>query len=311
MPFFEPIAEFGPPPMPGVWVPAGPWPVGSPDSQGMDAVKLSLVDGIDHGVVIRRGVEVWSYGDAERTLDWASCNRPWLNVLWGKFCYMNGEHWNNTPARDLPCDCASEMPGDVLLKQIRSYTSQPPVGQVWRYSCGWHWPWQSKALGQMVGTDVAACWNSWVKPFIGGTTFQAGQADDGTLRVKASCRDNARLMGLYLSGGLGFNEQRIMESSDVAVSMAGGVDGTGYPFYVEGWQTHLIRGQQCNAGSSQNSPQWIPLHGVPDGCLALDGNDDQDHGWGAIVALPSLELVVAARGSTPAWWLPDIVGACR
>lgn len=309
---FEPLGELftpGPPPYPGL--PDGPWPQDSPESQGMSSSLLASVNGIQHGVVIRHGVEVWSYGNASAVLDWASCNRTWVNLLWGGLIRTSGWPWLDKDASELPCDAADATPNVAPLKTVLSYTSLPPVGEVWRYSSGDWWPWQSQALAELHDCpDVGLAWALELEPWLGGATFQPGVAADGTLRVKGSCRDHARLAGLMLNGGVGTDGVRLVDAVYLARSLAGGPDGTGSPFAYEGYQTHLIRDQRCNAGSSQHSPQWVDLPGVPDGCLALDGGEDLDHGWGAIVIIPSLDLLVAARGSTPAWWLPTVVAAC-
>ncbi len=312
--FWEPLGPLvGPLPPPPGGLPDGPWPQDSPESQGVSSSALARVRGIQHGVCLRHGVEIYTWGDPGRTLDWASCNRTWLNVLWGQWVTVNGWGWLDRPVRELPCAVSNDLPNPgAALKNVLSYTSLPPVGQVWRYSSGEWWPWQSEALAQLYEVaEVGEAWALHVQPYLGGSTFRAGMASDGTLRVKASCRDNARLAGLLLNGGIGIHGQPLISAQYVARSMAGGPDGDGYPFPWEGLQTHLIRDFRCNAGSSQNSPQWVALPDVPEGCLALDGGEDPDHGWGAIVAIPSLSLIVAARGATPAWWLPQISSACR
>lgn len=277
----------------------------------MRSSVLATIHGMQHGVVLRHGVEVFTRGDAGGRLDWASCNRTHVNTLWGRWVSQHGWDWLDRPVRELPCAAAQSAPNDASLKTVLSYTSLAPVGQLWRYSAGAWWPWQAQALAQLYAcATVAGAWAIQLQPYLGGSTFQAGTADDGTLRVKASCRDNARLGALLLNGGVGVHDQRLVAADYIARSIAGGPDGTGDPFAYEGYQTHLIRDQRCNAGSSQHSPQWVDLPGVPDGCLALDGGEALDHGWGAIVVIPSLDLLVAARGSTPAWWLPTVVAAC-
>lgn len=311
MTFWSPLGPLDGPDPPVGGLPDGPWPLGSPESQGMDGGILRTVRGIQHGVVIRHGIDVFTWGDPDRVLDWASCNRTDQDKLWGKWVTQHGLDWLDRDVSDLPCAAAHHAPNPAPLKTVCSYTSLPWVGNIWRYSCGPWWPWQASASSDLFGClDVAQAWAMQIQPWMGGSTFRPGVADDGTLRIKASVRDKARTMGLVRTGGVGTHGVRLISADYIARGIAGGPDGNGYPFAWEAYQTHLCRQGRANAGSSQNSPQWIDLPGVPDGCLALDGGEDLDHGWGAVVWIPSLDLIVSARGATPAWWLPTIVAAC-
>lgn len=287
------------PPEPSAWLPAGPYPRADANSLGIDPTRLSTARGIQHGIVFRHGFEGYTWGDPDVPLDWASCNRTWMNLIWGTMGLDDGLR-----VVDLSSAVARTFPPDVLLADLRSYTSQPPAGHVWRYSCGDHWPKQPLIIQDLTGLAIPDVFRQRLQPALQHGTFAPGVADDGTLRVKASVRDTARMIALHFARGAG-----AIPAEDIEWSISGGPGGDGYPFKWEGYQTHLIRDGRANAGSSQNSPQWITLPGVPDGFMALDGNDSPSSGWGAVVGLPSLDLIVCARGATPAWWLPTIVSA--
>ncbi len=314
MTFWEPLGPLGggPTPPPG-GLPDGPWPLDSPESQNVSQPILATVRGIQHGVVIRNGVEIYTWGDPERVLDWASCNRTWQDKQWGKWVLQNGMFWLDRLVDGLPCDSARHLPNpDAYLKNVCSYTSLPPVGQVWNYSSGDWWPWQAQALAELNGcATVADAWALQIQPHLGGSTFRPGTADDGTLRVKASVRDNARLAMLVLNGGLGIHNTRLCDSAYINGGIAGGPNWDGYPFRNEGYQTHLVRDHRIWDDGSSNNPKYLNLPGVPDGgFMARDGSDDYDSGHGVICGIPSLNLIVCARGGSPDQYLGTICSAC-
>ncbi len=269
------------------------WPIGTPESQGMDSRKLNAINKGKMGdcVVIRNGVEVFSTGNVGGLItNWASCSRTWVAVLWGVWLRDNGFEWLERSVWDLPTAAAHEGP-DLKLKLLVSYTSQPPVGDSWHYSCGDHWPWQHRLLSGLFGMACDEAFRQHVRPFVGGTTLDARMQGDRTMRVVGSCRDQARLSYMFLNGGMG-----VLKSEFVARVVAGGHTGDGYPNPVEGYQTHLIR----------NGHAWeLNLPGVPDGFLARDGGGDpnkpNDGGGshGHIIGLPSRNLIVAGRSSYP------------
>lgn len=283
-------------------LPDGPWPLDSPESQGMSGAILRTVRGIQHGVVIRHGVDCFTWGDPDRTLDWASCNRTDQDKLWGKWVTQHGWEWLDRPVSDLPCAAAHFAPNPAPLKTVCSYTSLPPVGALWRYSCGPWWPWQASASSDLFGClDVAQAWAMQIQPWMGGSTFRPGVADDGTLRIKASVRDKARTMGLVRTGGVGTHGVRLISADYIARGIAGGPDGTGYPNPLEAFQTHL-----CINGKA-----WeMELPGITFAAMARDGSDTPDHGHGVVFWEPSKDLIVCARGADPSWYLPTISSAC-
>jgi len=259
------------------------------------------VPGIEHGICYRHGRELWTWGAPGLFLtSWASCSRTWKSLFWGVWLTQNGLDWLERPVRDLPAPSALTFAPDILLKHLCSYTSLlKPPGSRWTYSNGPHWPLQSKILGELYGTTVAKAFTAQVLATVGvGSTLRASMnTGDGTLRVFGSCRDQARLSLLMLT-----NDGSLVDPTYVSRMSAGGPNGDGRPYHLEGYQTHLIRNGKCHARPAMPT--------VPDGFMARDGSDDSvGHGHGAIVTIPSIGLSFAYRGASLEEVLPAVCEA--
>jgi len=257
------------------------------------------VPGIQHGIAYEHGRELWTWGSPGLYLStWASCSRTWVSVLWGTWLTQHGLEWLERSVCELPSTSAQTFAADIKLKHLCSYTSllRPP-GSKWTYSNGPHWPAQSRILGELYGTTVAKAFTAQVLSVVGvGTSLKATMdADDGTLRVFGSCRDEARLALLLLA-----NDGALLDPAYVTRMIAGGPDGDGEPYRIEGYQAHLIRAGKCH------DRPLMPT--VPDGFMARDGSkDSSSHGHGAIVGIPSLGLAFAYRGASIEKVLPAVV----
>lgn len=281
-------------------------PLFGPSEPPFDPVKLAAVRGIEHGILVAGAFE-FSWGDPDAFLHtWASCSRSWVNALWGVWYRQNGGMWwLDRPVRDIPCPSAALFDADVQCKHLNSYTSGPkPPGSAWLYSGGGdahgkHWPRQSAMLGELYGRPVDDACREQLLDVVGGA-LQATTADDGTLRVLGSCRGQVALARLLLNRGA-WNGQQLIDPDYADRSIAGGPDGTGVPFALEGYQTHLCKHEQAW--------EFSALPGVPDLFMARDGSEDDDHGHGIIAGVPSMDVIFVYRGATPGQVLPAVFGA--
>lgn len=282
-------------------------PLFGPTAPSFDPAKLAAVRGIEHGILIAGDFEfVW--GDADAFLHtWASCSRSWVNLLWGVWYRQNDGYarWLDEFCVNLPCFSADLFNDDVRCKHLNSYTSGAhPPGSAWMYSGGGdhegkHWPRQSQMLGELYDKPVDEACTEQLLATLGGA-LQATTADDGTLRVLGSCRGQVALARLILNRGA-WNGQQLIEPGYCDRSIAGGPDGNGRPFALEGYQTHLCRNEMAW--------EFNYLPGVPDLFMARDGNEADDHGHGIIAGVPSQDVIFVYRGATPGQVLPAVFGA--
>lgn len=286
--------SWGPPPVPVI---------------EFDPIKLALVRGVQHGILMVGDEVAFTWGSPDMFLtSWASCSRSWVNALWGVWVTrMGGMALLESLVMDLPCEDADLFDADVKFKHLLSYTSGAvPPGSKWQYSGGGdprgkHWPRQNAMLGQLFGRSVDEVCQDELLFKVGGA-LQARTVPDGTLRVYGTCRGQTALARLILNRGA-WNGERLIDPAYCDRSIAGGPDGDGRPFMFEGYQTHL-----CRNGQAWELPS---LPGVPDLFMARDGNADEDHGHGIIAGVPSMDVVFVYRGASPALVLPAVFGAVR
>ena len=292
--------------------PNGAWPTGAPENYGVNGARLSRVpvEIIRHSTIIRDGVEVFTTGEPDRRMGWASCARPFVTTA-----YLSAIQDGLIPRAFVDSPIAKVFPkspaaqlfaGDVHGCHLLSYTSGgTPSGSRWRYSGGAdsrgeegrtrkHWPRMHVLFREVVKLEVWDYLNRFVFPHIGGDLFADGQhtSDGTTCRVSGSPRDMARAGYLWLHRGR-WRDRQLLDADLMARATAGGPLGDGEPYKVEGWQFHLVRD-----GLAWESPRELKLPGVPDGTfMARDGGDNQGTSHGSIVVVPTLELVMVYRGS--------------
>lgn len=126
--------------------------------------------------------------------------------------------------------------------------------------------------------------------------------DDGTPRFSASSIAAAG-WGVFMLAALKGEDWRI-DAGLARLAISGGPLGDGKPFHLEGMGgIHLFRN-----GEGWDEPH-LRLPGVPDGFSARDGSEHADHGHGYIACFPQYDLVIAVRGATIEWSLPDLCEA--
>jgi hypothetical protein len=319
------IAKFIP--SQSVEFPDATWPTGTPEDYGVDGARLRAISPtvLRHSTIIRDGVEVFTTGEPDRRMGWASCARPFVTTA-----YLSAIHDGLIPRAFVDSPIAKVFPkspaaqlfaDDVHGCHLLSYTSGGrPAGSRWRYSGGAdtrgevgrtrkHWPRMHVLFRELVRFEVWDYLNRFVFPLIGGDVVADGQpTEDGTtLRVSGSPRDMARVAYLWLHGGR-WRDRQLLDAKLMARATAGGPLGDGEPYKVEGWQFHLVRD-----GVAWEAPRELKLAGVPDGTfMARDGGNPGGTAHGSIVVVPTLEVVMAYRGSRAVdAFLPRVCAAVR
>ena len=288
------------------------WPVGVPEDYGVDGANLRRLSTtvLRHSTIIRDGVEIFTTGEPDRRMGWASCARPFVTTA-----YLSAIHsglipraFVDSPIRKVfaTSPAAQLFEADVHGCHLLSYTSGgSPAGSKWRYSGGAdphgeerstrkHWPRMHVLFREAVKYEVWDYLNRFVFLLIGGGLEADGQpTEDGTTcRVSGSPRDMARAGYLWLQGGR-WRDRQLVDEDLMTRATAGGPLGDGKPYKVEGWQFHLVKD-----GIAWEEPRELKLPGVPDGTfMARDGGSNEGTSHGSIVVVPALDLVVAYRGS--------------
>jgi CubicO group peptidase (beta-lactamase class C family) len=305
-----PVRPFAPGPFAGF--PDASWPTGAPEDHGVDGAQLAKIPAefIRHSTVIRGGVEIFTTGEPDRRMGWASCARPFVTTAYLSAIYdgLIARAFVDSPIKKVfPKSAAAQLfADDVHGCHLLSYTSGgSPAGSKWRYSGGAdprgdanstrkHWPRMHVLFREVVSLDVWDYLNRFVFSKLGGALSADGQStEDGTtLRVSGSPRDMARAGYLWLQGGR-WRDRQLIDERLMTRATAGGPLGDGQPYEVEGWQFHLVKG-----GRAWEEPRELKLPGVPDGTfMARDGGENRGLSHGSIVVVPAMELVIAYRGA--------------
>jgi hypothetical protein len=241
--------------------------------------------GIQSGVVIQGGKLRWRTINAETPLDWASCARAVIADTCWPHAISAGlipRERLDQPAIFLGSRTAMTLPSHLTLWEVLSYIG---ANGRWHYSN--HWRIMDDVFYEITNWRMHDYFNTFLGPLLPGITAKEN-AEDGTPRFRASAHDAAKWGYAALHQGLDITPDLWERMQTPVEDPWEGIGGM-----------HLIR----------EGVAWeLNLEGVPDGFMARDGGEDEDHGHGAIVVLPSLDAVIAVRGASPEWWLPTI---CR
>lgn len=274
-----------------VWPDERRWPTATPESQGMSTPKLrdaprKVKTAIGDAIVIRRGHDVWHFGDPYARTDgwWASSARSYLTTAFAMLIHRGvipgGRKAVERRVNQLPSKTARSFKDAVLLKHLLSYTSaSDPPGSGWRYSSNWV-P-MHRIFQEISGRTAWEYVNAELKPVLGGAAWRAIEKD-GTLRVVGPPPDMARWGYLWLRGGR-WKDAQVIDAWMVpmATDPMPKPDGRGFANPNEGWQIH-----------TNDGGVWV---GLPkDSYAALGANATS-----AIWVCPSLDLVVARLGRRP------------
>lgn len=296
IPRFIHTGDVGPTP------PSGSWPTSSPEDQGMSSEKLNRIRTayIGDAVLIRNGVLIREWGASRERREWASCGRSVVaTTVWG-VAITNGDMPGGIELLDqLLADWGTPVaqsfkPGSCLHHPL-SYTRP---GESWGYAKDWRIQDDLFCEREVNRRKMHDYFNERVGPSLPGIDAKEN-APDGTPRFNATPYDAARWGQFWHSGPV------LVSPEFVSRSLAGGP--TGDPGAIEGYQIHLIR----------NGRAWeLNMTGVPDGYMARDGGQDPNNpdagggSHGAIIVIPSLEIVVAYRSYYPCdYFMRDICAA--
>ena len=278
------------------YFPRASWRTATPQAHGMSATKLKAISANVMGAatINRHGYEVYTYGDPSKLLTgWASCARSVLTTMWGMLIHEGRifgglfvEESLEQSVRALDTPTARKFGSAIKLKHVLSYTSQAhPPGSKWSYSSGDHWPMQHAILEELTGETV----QRWVKrellDVLGGGMSCHRVKEDGTNRIYASPRAFARWGYLWLHEGR-WRKTQLLDPAFVTRATAGGPDGDGKPWELEGMQIHLSKHEKIT-GEKQGDTIRCP--GVPSDCFFAYGSGDK----AVIAVIPSLDLVIA------------------
>ena len=286
------------------------WRRADPEDLGLSTQRLDAIDPdlMGNAVVIKDAREARVWGDPDTRQRVASSSRSFVTLAW-----LSAIHEGLVPRAFVDRPIREVFPGSataqlfdpaVLGCHLLSYTSGvSPVGSRYQYSGGQdargevgrtrkHWPRQHVLFREVTKHELWDYLNLTVFPTLGrGLEAEAQPTADGTTcRVRGSSRDLARFALLFIRGGR-WGSRRLIPEDLAARAIAGGPFGDGKPFPLEGWQIHLIRGEEA----------WeLPnLKGVPDGFMARDGGGPSSS-KGVIAGFPSEDLIVVYRSRAQA-----------
>jgi hypothetical protein len=116
-------------PGPIVDFPDSSWPEGAPADYGVDGGRLKKIpiEVLRHSTIIRDGVEIFTTGEPDRRMGWASCARPFVTTA-----YLSAIHAGLIPRAFVDAPIAKVFPDspaaqlfadDVHGCHLLSYTS--------------------------------------------------------------------------------------------------------------------------------------------------------------------------------------------
>lgn len=254
----------------------------------------------ENAILIRDRTIVYKWGDVDKEENnLASVVRAWVNLIWGNWIDSVGFAWLDAWANNLPCPSSMTINSDMAVSNLLSYTTP----HSWVYSGGKdndglaRWPKQFAILAELYEKPCPDVIREVIFNKLGGS-FNAWMISDGTMRISSSIRDLYKFARLLFNKGKWNNEQIISEQY-IERTLAGGPNGNGIPFNLEGYQTHLIRN-----GSAWEMEDALP--NVPDGFMARSEKS-------YIIGIPSLELIMAGHGPSQlqSVFLPQICNLMR
>lgn len=229
----------------------------------------------------------------------ASVVRSWVNLIWGSFITDNGMDWLDKWCEELPGFTSKTINKDMAVSNLLSYTTP----HTWVYSGGKdndgiaRWPKQFSIINELYGKPANEVIQEKIFDKLTGS-YHAWMISDGTMRIGSTIRDLYKLARLLFNKGR-WNNVQIIDERYVERTLAGGPNGNGVPFPLEGYQTHLIRD-----GSAWEMENALP--GVPDGFMARSSKS-------YIIGIPSLELIMCGHGpeQLQSVFLPQVCNLMR
>ncbi len=273
------------------------WTKASPASQRMSAAKLADAPRriaaayrertggefqMNHGIVVRNGLEVWRYGDPDDgRSNIASAERTMLTTLYGiaikDGVIKGGAAALEQPAAALGTKTALTFPPAVKLKHLLTFTScSDPPGTAWRYGCNTRQ--MTDILWELYDRRPEETANKLLVSALGGSWNAYWDEKQHELKYSATPSAMARWGWMWLNRG-NWKGRQVVEPwfADLTITPLQKPDGSSPAREDKGWQIHLNR-----------TGGW---KGIPRDAYAAVGA-----GWNFILVVPSLRLVVASKG---------------
>lgn len=289
--------------------PGASWPEKAPDEAGFDPVRLrAFTQAIGgDGVIIRDGYLVSSWGVPDRRGDWASAAKPVLSTLL-LFAIQEGRVENaDAPIRPW---VQQALPGRDLLEKDQGISFRHLANMVSGYARaeapGTHWAYNDYAialyrtvLGEVLGSSFEEATQHWLEPL----QFQDGGVfgSRGGGGVNASPRDLARIGWFWRHAGT-WKGKTLLPAKLFQAHCQAQVPAD-LPRTQAAGEDYLRIGTR-GGGSDQTFPgagvygfnwwfnvdEWQPA--LPADAFYALGHVGKE----VVLVVPSLELVVAARG---------------
>ena len=131
-----------------------------------DLAALAAIRDIEHGVLLQHGTEITTWGEPDRSLEWASCGRAGASMTaWMRRCTTDPVlHMAlDLPIRDLGTATAMTFAAHERLCDVLAYIQ--PNGH-WAYSYGWRE--MDDVFFEVVGKRLHDFFNAEIAPRLPG-----------------------------------------------------------------------------------------------------------------------------------------------